>query len=230
MTELLYMKDCYIKEFDANIIENSNEFVVLDKTAFYPEGGGQLSDNGTLNNIEVIKVKKEDGKIKHYIKEPIKEKKVHGIIDWNKRYRFMRMHSAQHLLSSIILDKYNASTVGNQITYERSRLDFFPFKPTNEDLDFIEKEFNKFIDKKIEIKIYFTTRETVLKEIDEKRRNLFSRIPEIVKEIRVIEIKNIDKCPCAGTHIKNTSEIGYIKNIKTENKGKDTTRLSFELK
>ncbi len=229
MTELLYLKDCYLKEFDANILENNDEYVILDKTVFYPNGGGQPSDKGTLNGIEVIDVKKSDKGIMHFIKTPIKDSKVHGIINWEYRYKLMRMHTAQHVISSIVLDNFDAETVGNQINADVSRIDFFPFKPTKENLDFITKEFNDYIDKKIKVKKYFATRQEVIETISEKRRNLFSRLPENINEIRVVEIDSVDKCPCAGTHVDNLSEIGHIRIIETKNKGSNRTRVSFEL-
>jgi len=229
MTEMLYLKDCYIKEFDANVIQNNDSFVVLDRTAFYPNGGGQPSDKGTLNGIEVIDVKKSENGVMHFLKEPINDKKVYGVIDWNYRYKLMRMHTAQHVLSSILLDNYDAETVGNQIDFENSRIDFFPFKPSPEDLKFISEEFNKTIDRNLNVRKYFTTRQEVLSTISEKRRNLFGRVPETVKDIRIVEIENFDKCPCGGTHVDNLKEIGHINILKTENKGQNKTRFTFEL-
>jgi misacylated tRNA(Ala) deacylase len=229
MTKLLYMKDCYLKEFDANVIRKGENFVILDQTAFYPLGGGQPSDQGSLNGSKVLEVRKDQGEIKHFVNKIPEGKEIHGILDWKRRYTFMRMHTAQHLLSAIILDKYGASTAGNQISFETSRIDFFPFKPSQEDITFVAKRFNELADKGIPVNIYFTTREEVLQTIDERRRNLFSRVPESVKEIRVIEIEGIDKVPCGGTHVRNTKEIGHINIIKTENKGKNVTRIVFGL-
>ncbi|MEK6974417.1 MAG: alanyl-tRNA editing protein [Nanoarchaeota archaeon] len=229
MTELLYLKDCYLKEFDAIIIHNNNDYVILDKTAFYPNGGGQPSDKGTINGMQVLDVKKSDEGIMHLVKEPIQEKKVHGIIDWSYRYKIMRMHTAQHVLSAIVLDAYDAETVGNQINKNISRIDFFPFKPSQEDISFMEKEFNKAADNKLIVKKYFTARENVISSISEKRRNLFHRLPESINDIRVVEIENFDKCPCGGTHVDNLHEIGHIKILKMENKGQSKTRVSFEL-
>jgi misacylated tRNA(Ala) deacylase len=228
MTELLYLKDCYLKEFDAKVIENHQDYVILDKTAFYPNSGGQPSDKGTLNGIEVVDIKKSDQGIMHYVKEPIKDSKVHGVIDWEYRYSLMKMHTAQHVLSAIVLDNFDAETVGNQINVDISRMDFHPFKPTQEDINFLQEEFNKIIDKHLKVSKYFTTRQEVLETINEKRRNLFKRLPESVQEIRVIEIENFDKCPCGGTHIDNLKELRHIKIIKTENKGSGKTRVSFE--
>ncbi|MCD6522927.1 MAG: alanyl-tRNA editing protein [Candidatus Diapherotrites archaeon] len=223
------MKDCYIKEFDANVIENGRDYVVLDRTAFYPEGGGQESDTGTLDDIRVIKVKKDGGKIKHFVEAPIENSVVHGVIDWDRRYKHMRMHTAQHLVSAIVLDRYGAETKGNQIHADYSRIDFSLDKITQEMVDEITRLFNDYVDKSIPVKIYFTNREEVIKTIDERRRNLFNRVPSFVKEIRVVEIVGVDKCPCAGTHVSNTNEIGHIKIKDVVSKGKGITRIVYEL-
>jgi len=231
MTILLYQENSYLKEIEATIIDSEEDYVILDQTIFYPTSGGQLSDKGTINDIEVLEVKKELGKIKHVLKEnqfKVKDK-VHLKIDWNLRYKYMKMHSAQHLVSAIILDKYGAETCGNQISDETSRLDFTPFKPTEQQLKDITLEFNQLVNQNLPITIYITSRDEVLSTVNSARRKLFSRLPESIKEIRVIEIQDTDKCPCGGTHVKNTEEIGQINIIKTQNKGKDVTRLIFEL-
>lgn len=234
MTELLYMKDCYVKQFDASVIESEEGYVVLDQTAFYPEGGGQPSDTGFIKfagkDYVVNKVKKEEGKIKHYIDDSIPmDSIIEGVLDWDKRYNTMRMHTAQHLLSAIILDEYGAETVGNQIYDDHSRMDLKPLSLDEEKINNISKKFNQAVDKQAEVELYITTREEVYKTIDERRRKLFERVPSFVKDIRIVDIKGMDKCPCAGTHVKNTSELGYIKINKTENKGKDTVRLDYSL-
>jgi misacylated tRNA(Ala) deacylase len=236
-TTLLYLKDCYLKETTAKVIESNpkEKFIELDKTIFYPESGGQPSDKGSIEwngkKSSIKEVKKKEGKIIHFLegKVPEKETQVKLILDWNLRYKFMRMHSAQHLLSALILDKFGASTVGNQIGFEKSRMDFHPIKFNEEMLEELEKKFNEAVEKKLNISISFETRKQVLEEVDEKRRVLFFRLPETLQEIRVIEIQGIDKCPCSGTHVKNTKEIGKIKITGKENKGKERERITFEL-
>jgi Ser-tRNA(Ala) deacylase AlaX len=227
------MKDCYVKEFEAKVLErgmkDGKPFVVLDRSAFYPTGGGQKSDTGTLNGIRVIEVVKEEGLIKHFIETPIDEEKVKGVIDWDRRYAFMRMHTAQHILSAIVLDIWGAPTAGNQIEIDYSRIDFHPLKPPQDFIDIVTKCFNTIVDEARPVKIYFTTREEVLRTIDERRRRLFNRVPESVKDIRIVEVEGVDKVPCGGTHVANTKEIGHIKITKLENKGKDTWRVRFEL-
>lgn len=230
-TKLLTMDDSYIKEFDAKVIESKDNYVILDKTGFYPESGGQPSDTGFLNGVKVLQVTKKD-EIRHILeKNDFKENDVvHGVIDWDKRYKYCRMHSAQHLLSAIIFDKYNAVSVGNQLGYDKSRIDLFPFKPDKETLDFLTKEFDRLIDKSLDIIIRNMKREEMIKTISERKSVIFNKIPQNIEELRVVEIKDFDRIPCAGTHVKNTREIGYINILSTENKGKDITRINFELK
>lgn len=230
-TKLLTMDDSYIREFDAEVIESKDNYVILDKTGFYPESGGQPNDSGTLNNVKVLQVTKRDD-IKHVLeKNDFKQgDNVHGVIDWDKRYKHCRMHSAQHLLSAIVFDKYNAVTAGNQIGYDRSRIDFFPFKADKEIVDYLTKEFNRLVDEGLEINIRNIKREEMMKIISERKSVLFNKLPENIEEVRVVEIKNFDRVPCAGTHVRNTKEIGYINIISTENKGKDKTRITFEIK
>jgi misacylated tRNA(Ala) deacylase len=232
-TEMLYMRDCYLKEFEAKVIQRGDDggrhFVVLDKTAFYPLGGGQPSDKGTLNGVPVIIVQKDAGVVKHFTEKPLEAAHVKGAIDWTHRYAYMRMHTAQHLLSAIVLDMWGASTAGNQIELDYSRIDFNPLTPPTDFIDVLTTRFNHFVDKALPVKIYFTNREDVLKTVDERRRRLFARLPETVKEIRIVEIEGADKVPCGGTHVANTQEIGHIKITKLDNKGKDTVRVRFEL-
>jgi misacylated tRNA(Ala) deacylase len=234
MTELLYMSDCYVKEFDASVSESGEGWVVLDKTAFYPEGGGQPTDTGVLKvgdkEVKVSKVKKDSGSIKHFVSVDIPTgTAVHGVLDWEPRYARMRMHSAQHLLSAFILDEYAAETVGCQIHEDESRLDFHPLETSEELIAAMTERFNKAVDDGVDILIRNAPREQVLQEVDEARRRLFSRIPESVKDIRVIEIPQLDKCPCGGTHVANTREIGHITITKVENKGKGRRRFYFTL-
>ncbi len=238
MTELLYMKNIesnYIKEFDAIVTKNKKDYVTLDKTAFYPKGGGQPSDTGTIswsNKTSKIKeVIKKGSAIKHIIEgeKPEVGAKIHAEIDWDKRYSHMKMHTAQHILSGIIFDDYNARTVGNQIHADYSRVDFKPITFSEEDLEKIKKKFNKIVSKESSITIYEENRETLEKRVNTERANL-DLLPKFIKKLRIVEIKEFDICPCAGTHVKNTGEIPEIDKIKRETKGKDTDRIIYSLK
>jgi misacylated tRNA(Ala) deacylase len=224
----------YTKEFDAIVTKNKKDYICLDQTAFYPLGGGQPSDTGVLQweNIksEVKKVIKKGDSIKHIIncEKPPVGTKVHGILDWDKRYEHMRMHTAQHIISGIIFDDYEARTVGNQIHAEYSRVDFQPISFSENDLKDIENKFNDIIKQNLPITIYEEERESLERRVDQQRCNL-DLLPKFITTLRIIEIKGFDICPCAGTHVKNTSEIPIMKITKKENKGKDRERIIYTL-
>lgn len=235
MTEILYMKDIegnYIKEFDAKVIKRKDNYVVLDKSAFYPLGGGQPSDTGVLKwpggESRVAEVQKK-GIVKHIISGELPEGEVHGILDWDKRYAHMKMHTAQHVISGVVYDIYNARTVGNQIHADYSRVDFYPISLSEEDLKTIENASNEVISRKAPVKIYEEERMSLEKRTDPLRSNL-DLIPSSIKNLRVVEIAGFDVCPCAGTHVKATDELGTLKIIKKENKGKDKERIIYTLK
>lgn len=238
MTELLYMKDIdsnYIKEFDATVTKNKKNYITFDKTAFYPKGGGQPSDTGIINwddkTSKVKEVIKKGSTIKHIIEgeKPEVGTKIHAKINWDKRYSHMKMHTAQHILSGIIFDDHHARTVGNQIHADYSRVDFKPITFSEEDLKKIEKKFNEIVSKNSPITIYEENRENLEKRVNTERANL-DLLPKFIKKLRIVEIKDFDICPCAGTHVKNTSEIPKIDKIKRETKGKDTDRIIYSLK
>jgi misacylated tRNA(Ala) deacylase len=224
----------YKKEFDAIVTKNKKDYICLDKTAFYPLGGGQPSDTGFIkwdNKKSTVKeVIKKGNDIKHIIEgeKPPVGTKVHAEIDWDKRYCHMKMHTAQHIISGIIFDDYNARTVGNQIHADYSRVDFHPVKFTDEDLEKIEKKFNEIVKQNLPVKIYEEERESLEKRVNTQRAHL-DLLPKFIKKLRIVEIEGFDICPCAGTHVKNTSEIPALGKIKKETKGKDKTRIIYSL-
>ncbi len=224
----------YIKEFNANVIKNKKDYICLDQTAFYPTGGGQPSDTGHIEwdnkRSEIVEVIKKGDTIKHIIKgeKPQIGKKIHAKLDWDRRYSHMKMHTAQHIISGIIFDDFGARTVGNQIHADYSRVDFHPANFTDEDLEKIENKFNKIISKNLLIKIYEEERESLERRVDQQRANL-DLLPKFVTKLRIIEIEGFDICPCAGTHVRNTSEIPRLDKIKKETKGKDKTRIIYSL-
>jgi len=237
MTRILYMESIegnYIKEFDATVIKNNKEYICLDETAFYPLGGGQPSDVGVLKwenkTSEVKEVIKKGDTIEHIIsgEKPPEGAKVHGILDWNKRYSHMKMHTAQHIVSGIVFDDYKARTVGNQIHADYSRVDFEPVSFSEKDLEEIENKFNNIVKQNLPVKIYEEERDSLEKRVDQQRCNL-DLLPKFIKKLRIIEIEGFDVCPCAGTHVRNTSELSKMKITKKENKGKDRERLIYTL-
>jgi len=236
MTEMLYMKDVesnYIKEFDAKVIERGFDYVVLDRTAFYPLGGGQPSDTGSLvwpgGKAEVKEVTKKEGVRHHLVQNPdIVPENVHGVINWERRYAHMRMHTAQHIVSGVVYDLFKARTVGNQLYHDRSRIDFAPVKFTDEMIAEVEKKCNEILSSSARVEICTTSRAELEKDVDAQRANL-DLLPMAVQELRVVKIEQYDVCPCAGTHVRSLSELGNIKITKRENKGKDRERITYEL-
>ena len=232
MTELLHMSDSYLKEFEARVVRTGNGYVVLDRTAFYPLGGGQESDTGYLEwngkRTKVLKVEKK-GEIIHRVDEaPSEGTLVRGKIDWDKRYSRMKMHTAQHLVSLVAMKLFEVETVGNQIHSEKSRIDFYPADFSEDELNKLEEESNRLIEKNIAIKIYQLPRNEAMEKVDKRRCDL-SRLPSSVSELRMVEIDGIDICPCAGTHVKSLKELGKVKILEKINKGKDKQRIVYTL-
>ncbi|HII15437.1 MAG TPA: alanyl-tRNA editing protein [Nanoarchaeota archaeon] len=234
MTEQLWLKDCYEKEFEAEVIDVLGKYIMLDKTAFYPEGGGQPTDRGSLwmngTQYNVLFVNKVGNDIRHEVdREGLKQgDKVHGIIDWERRYKFMKCHTAAHVLSGVINHETGALITGNQIAEDKTRLDFSLEKFDQEVLNNFVSKANQIILKGYPVNIKFMEREEAFKIPAIVKLKML--LPESIKEIRVIEIEGFDQQACAGCHVKNTSEIGMIQAIKMENKGKNNRRVYFIVK
>ena len=238
-TRVLYMEErrgqdpdpCYAREFDARIVERGPDFVVLDQTLFYAEGGGQPDDTGSLQwtdgEARVLRVTKEKGIIKHHVDRMPSADSVHGVIDWDRRYKHMRMHTSQHLMSGLVFRTYAARTVGNQIHMDYSRVDFQPANFTADDLKRIEDECNGVVASAQDVRIFEEDRVVVHNKIED--RALLELIPQSVRRLRIIQIGNADYCPCGGTHLKNVSEIGKVHILEKRSKGKETDRIVYEL-
>ena len=230
MTKTLYMDDCYLKEFDAEITEVIDEqHVVLNQTAFYPQGGGQPCDYGTLNDIKVIEVKKKDGKILHTLDQPgLKQgDKVHGVIDWDRRYKLMRMHTAAHLLSHVFYEETKCLITGNQLDIDKSRVDYSIENFERETFEECINKANQLIKTNAPIKISYIPREEAMKIPTISR--LANASPPAIKILRIVEIENIDLQADGGTHVSKLGEVGEIKLLKINNKGKNNRRLYFSL-
>lgn len=238
MTDILYFPDDeYVDEFEATVTQadGENSYVVLNRTAFYKEGGGQPADHGKLHwetdKTDVVDVQKDHGDIKHYVDGDVPDVStdVKGELDWERRHKHMRMHTAQHLVSWIVLNEFGASTAGNQIHADQSRIDFNPVSFDDDDVAFIGKRANEFIDDDLDVSKTMMSRDKVEEKVEEGRTDL-SLIPDSVDPLRVVIIGDDDLCPCGGTHVSSLNELGGFSVVSTENKGKDTERLRFELK
>ena len=234
MTELIYMTDCFAKEFDAKVTKVDGKFIVLDKTAFYPQGGGQPTDTGKLikdgEEYQVVFAKKKGPDVSHEVdKEGLQEgDTVHGVLDWGKRYVLMRMHTAAHILCEIFHKETGALITGNQLNVDKSRIDFNLENFDREKISEYVAKANEIVQKDLPIKIYTLPREEALKIPSVTK--LANVLPPAVQELRIVEIVGYDTQADGGTHVKSTKEVGEIEVVSAENKGKNNRRVYFKLK
>tara|TARA_B100001167_G_C16688157_1_gene265631 strand:- start:50 stop:766 length:717 start_codon:yes stop_codon:yes gene_type:complete len=227
----------YKKEFESKVTAVYPGIVELEETAFYHLGGGQPSDKGTLNwedgESMVYDVRKKN-RIRHMVEGDLPEvgDSVAGKLDWERRYTHMRMHTSQHLVSAIVSDLYDADTVGNQIGFDKSRIDFKPLKLSMNEIDDLIDLANEYIAKNIAVEISEANRSD-LEGNPEIRSSmssgLWKLLPKSVTRLRVISIGEIDVCPCAGTHVRSLKEIGKVEFVKRDNKGAGKQRLTYTL-
>jgi len=222
MTEKLFLNDSYINEFKANIVEivkvKENYGIVLDKTYFYPENGGQPSDLGTIDSVEVIDVYYFNDKIIHLISEEIEKKEVVCKLNFERRFDLMQQHLGQHILSRCLEIKHEANTVGFHIGDDYVTIDIDK-KLNNFEIDEIEKFSNEMVFKNLKVNILYPTEEE-LKALPLRKQ------PSVSENIRIVEIDKFDYSPCGGTHPKTTSEVGLIKIKKIKNH-KNGLRIEF---
>jgi len=240
MTELRYLPDADdVVDFSATVTEvgDDGDYLILDGTYFYPEGGGQPADRGTLSwdggSAEVVDVYKDHGEVRHDVEGvegalPDVGDAVEGHVDEERRRAHRRMHTAQHVLSRVVLDEYGAGTAGNQIHADRSRIDFEPADFDDDDLARIERLANEAIAADYPVTKEERPRPQVEAETDEGR-SLLHLIPDHVDPLRVVEIEGYDLCPCGGTHVDRLGEIGRIEITDRTSKGADTERIEFVL-
>ncbi len=230
MTELLYLRDAYLTDFEAAVTAVDGQRVALDRTAFYPTGGGQPHDVGTLAGSEVREVRKEGAEVWHTLDGavPAAGDVVQGSVDWERRHRLMRTHTAMHVLCGVIWNEWRVPVTGGNMEPLSARMDFefdpLPdgFAATVEDL--VNRELRA--DRPIEVR--FLPRDTALADEDLIRTKV-SLIPESVAEIRVVDIVGLDKQADGGTHVRRTAEVGGFRVVKTESKGKGNKRLRIEV-
>jgi len=218
------------KPFTSEIIETQDDRIRLAKTMFYATGGGQPADRGEIKT-ENYSVQVEDVLGKNKIYHVVGQHdfslgmKVIGSIDQQRRNSHAKMHTAQHLFSALANDVWSATTVGNQIGTERTRIDFkFEDKSIFDSLE-LENLVNNTIQKKLDVTMNMVDRE-LLKNDNLLRVNL-DRMPAEETQLRVIEIAGVDKCPCAGTHVQNTSELDTVEITKVKSKGKGKLRVEY---
>ena len=226
----LYLEDGYLQEFDATVEWANSDQIILDRTAFYPQSGGQPSDTGSLlkngQRFNVLRV--EAPEPTHIVNRMGlgEGDSVHGIIDWERRYRFMRSHTACHILSAVIFQETGAKITGNQIDMTRSRIDFslelFDKTKITEYVDHANEIINE--DHRVETAILPKAEALSMPDLVRLAMELPDR-----EEIRVVGVVGVDAQACGGTHVRSTIEVGGIKLIKAENKGRANRRIYFEL-
>lgn len=230
MTELLYLRDAYLRAFDAEVVEADGARVRLDRTALYPGGGGQPFDTGTLDGVAVLGVAKEGDAVWHTLdgEAPAVGTTVHGVVDWERRHALMRTHSALHILCGVIWNEWRTAVTGGNMTPLAARMDF-EFDPLPEGFGArVEELVNAEIAADRPIRVEFLPRDTAVVDEDLIRTKV-NMIPESVTEIRVIDIVGLDKQADGGTHVASTGEVGGIRVVKTESKGKANKRIRLEV-
>ncbi len=231
MTKKLYWEDAYLSEFDAIVTQIEGPNVVLDQTCFNPQGGGLVSDTGHLNGIQVNEVHYGvDDTIMHVLAQepPFKVgEQVHGVVDWLRRHRIMRMHTSAHLLSAIFHKEAAALITGNRIEPEHSRIDFSLAEFDRARFENYVHQANAIITEGRPVKTYFLPREKALQIPGIVK--LAGAFPPEVKELRIVEIESIDIQADGGPHVRELREIGEITVEKLENKGAQNRRLYYNI-
>ena len=236
MTDLLFHKDSYLQSTNATVIKIlEDNGIVLDRTVFYPGGGGQPHDLGVISignqNVAVTKVQNVKGEVIHWVEDN------HGIttgqsvtaeIDWDRRYTLMRTHTALHILCGVVWRDYKAQVTGGDMQPGTARMDFEFENMTAEFAEQIEDTINREVNDNRTIEVNFLTREQA-NQVPDLIRTKINLLPEAISEIRTIDISGLDLQADGGTHVKNTSEVGFIKVTGHESKGRINKRLRIAL-
>lgn len=236
-TKQLYLYDSYQKEFEAIIQNVSNNEVILDQTAFHPLTGGVAHDAGYIAKNHVkhlilrVEIDRETKEITHVLDAASglsSGDTVKGVLDWKRRHRLMRLHTAAHLIAAIMFRDHNALITGGQVDLEQAKLDFNLPKTDREIFEDAVAKANSEVGRGTALKIYFLERTEALKVPGIVK--LAERMPPQVKELRIVEIPGTDMQADGGPHVNNTREIGEISLLKIENKGKTQRRVYFTIK
>ena len=235
MTQKLFLEDSYLKEFEAEVVSVNDKYVVLDKTLFYPKSGGQSNDTGTLTRLsdnkefQVVFAAKINDDISQEVNESGLQvnDKVHGKINWERRYKLMKLHTAAHVLDAVFHEDNGVLITGNELTQEKGRIDFNLKDFSREKVQaFIDKA-NEIINKDLEVKNYSLNKEEAMKIPGIIK--LAKAAPPDLPILRITEISGLDTQADAGTHVKSLKEIGKIVFLGIENKGKDRKRVYFDV-
>jgi len=237
MTTLLYQTDSYCTEFDAHVthVDTENHAVILDATAFYPGGGGQPNDTGTLTvngrDHPVTKVKKQGSDVLHFLEgDPLPNvgDSIHSKIDWDRRYQLMRTHTAMHILCGVVFRDYGAQVTGGDMDPLKGRMDFEFESMRQELVREIEERINAEVAAARDLRVKILPREEAF-QIPDLIRTKINLLPEGIQEVRTVEIVGLDLQADGGTHVHNTSEVGTLRVVDYKSKGKINKRIYLEI-
>jgi len=236
MTELLAHTDSYLKEFEAVVTDRhpTENAIALDRTAFYPGGGGQPCDVGTLTfggrTLPVTRVKKQGPVIWHWLDGDLPPigAAVQGAIDWERRYKLMRTHTAMHILCGVIWRDYGASVTGGNMEPLKGRMDFEFETMRKELVQEIEASINREVEAARPVKVAILPREEAF-QIPDLIRTKINLLPPAIQQVRVVEIEGLDLQADGGTHVANTREVGRIKIVGYKSKGRINKRIQIAL-
>ncbi len=235
-TKLLYHGNSYIYECTATVVAVEGDEIALDATVFYPGGGGQMADRGTISweeqrvQASVIAMNKRDDVVWHTLDypPPLVGTQVVGTIDWEFRYRMMRTHTALHILCGIIWKEFGVQVTGGQMYTDRARMDFSMENLDKNRIAYIEQKINAAVEADYPIRVYTLPREKAF-AIPDLVRTKINLLPAGIEEVRIVEIVGLDLQADGGTHVNHTKEVGGIKITRTENKGRINKRLEIVL-
>jgi misacylated tRNA(Ala) deacylase len=234
MTEALYHTDAYVREFDAVVMAVEANAVVLDRTAFYPGGGGQPHDLGLLSSglkiCNLVKARKAGADIWHELdsEPPGVGAKIHGALDWTRRYQLMRTHTAMHILCGVIFRDYGASVTGGNMEPLKGRMDF-EFETMRQELvREIEEKINAEVAAARPVKVKILPRAEAF-QIPDLIRTKINLLPEGIAEVRTVELEGLDLQADGGTHVANTREVGRIRVVDYKSKGKINKRIEVAI-
>ena len=234
MTEMLALRDSYMREFDAAVTATTPKGVVLDRTAFYPGGGGQPADTGTLHaggrECSVTRLTRSGPDIVHEIdgELPAVGDSVRGAIDWDRRYQLMRTHTALHILCGVVWRDYGAHVTGSDMKPLSARMDFELEHMSADFAAEIEARANREVQAERPVETKTLSREEAFK-IPDLIRTKINLLPESIKEVRTVDIVGLDLQADGGIHVDNTREVGGVKVVGHESKGRTNKRLRIEV-
>jgi misacylated tRNA(Ala) deacylase len=231
---MLFLNDAYAREVDATVVavDPDGRRLALDRTVFYATGGGQPHDTGELAGLPVVDVRKEGDHLWHVLGGtgplPAVGDRVHGTLDWDRRHALMRTHTALHVLCGVIWNEWATPVTGGNMEPLVARMDF-EFDPLPEGFGArVEERVNAELAADRPIKVAYLPRHTAVEDEDLIRTKV-SLIPASVPEIRIIDIVGLDRQADGGTHVRSTAEVGRIRVVKTESKGKGNKRIRLEV-